>query len=68
MRPELLDRLATTLDLLARLGPKGLVVQALWIDDVARETVSVTPTRLAEIARAGQLGTHTRYIVVADAR
>jgi hypothetical protein len=66
MRPEILDRLATTLDVLARLGPKGLLVEALWGGDVAQETVSVTPTEFAEVARVGKLGTHTRYLVVAD--
>jgi hypothetical protein len=66
MRPEVLDRLAATLEVLARLGPKDLFVEALWAGDVARETVSVTPKELAEVARSGKLGTHTRYTVVAE--
>ncbi|MBA2303808.1 MAG: hypothetical protein H0W08_14405 [Acidobacteria bacterium] len=66
MRPEVLDRLATTLEVLARLGPKALFVEALWVGDAARETVSVTPKELAQVARSGKLGTHTRYAVVRE--
>ena len=66
MRPEVLDRLAATLEVLAKQGPKGLFVEALWVGETARETVSVTPKELAEIAKSGTLGTHTRYAVVAD--
>ena len=66
MRPEVLDRLAATLEVLARLGPRGLFVEALWVGETARETVSVTPRKLAEIAKSGKLGTHTRYAVVTD--
>jgi hypothetical protein len=66
MRPEVLDRLATTLEVLATLGPNGLFVQALWIGEEVQVTMSVTPQELARIARSGRLGTHTRYAVVAD--
>jgi hypothetical protein len=58
---EILDRLATTLDVLARLGPTGLVVEALWGRRSRAGTVPVTAKRLADVARAGQLGTHTIY-------
>jgi len=66
MRPEVLDRLGTTLETLAKLGPKGLLIEALWVGDVARETVTLTPSQLGHLARSGALGTHTRYVVVAD--
>lgn len=66
MRPEVLDRLATTLEILVQFGPKGLLVEALWVGDVASETVTLTPSQLGHLARSGALGTHTRYMVVTD--
>jgi len=66
MRPDVLDRLAATLELLASRGPKDLVVEALWVGDTPNNTVLVTPTQLAEVARSNRLGTRTRYCIVAD--
>ncbi len=66
MRPEVCDRLAATLTVLATRGPRDLFVEALWAGDTARETVAVTPRELAEIAKSGKLRTHTRYAVKAD--
>jgi hypothetical protein len=66
MRPDVLDRLAATLEILAMRGPQGLIVEALWVGEVPKNTVSVTPGELAEVARSSRLGTRTRYAVVAD--
>ena len=66
MRPDVLDRLALTLELLAMQGPDGLVVQALWVGDEPKNTVSVSPRELADVARLGKLGTRTRYAVARD--
>jgi hypothetical protein len=66
MRPDVLDRLASTLEILAVRGPDGLVVEALWVGDEPRNTVCVTPRELAEVARLGKLGTRTRYAVARD--
>jgi hypothetical protein len=66
MRPEIRDRLARTLEILASRGPKGWFVEAIWIGDDVRETVQVTPEELGRMARSDKLGTHTRYAVVTD--
>jgi hypothetical protein len=66
MRPDVLERLASTLEVLARRGPRGLFIEALWSGETARETISVAPLQLAHLARHSGLGTHTRYIVVED--
>ena len=66
MRPDVLDRLALTLETLAVRGPHGLIVETLWGGDEPKNTVSVTPSELAEVARLGKLGTRTRYAVVRD--
>jgi hypothetical protein len=66
MRPEILTRLASTLEILAMRGPKDLVVEALWAGDVPKDTVSVTPSELGKIAKSSHLGTRTRYTVVAE--
>jgi hypothetical protein len=58
MRPETLERLARTLAILSTRRPKSLFVAALWVGNVARETVSVTPEELVQLARSSNLGTH----------
>jgi len=64
-RPDVLDRLAATLEILASHGPTDLVVQALWVGDTPKTTMSVTPRELADVARSNRLGTRTRYSIVA---
>jgi hypothetical protein len=66
MRPDVLDRLARTLEALAAYGPRELIVEALWMTDAATSTVRVTPRELADLARSSKLGTRTRYVVVVD--
>lgn len=63
IRPDVVGRLAATLEILARRGPAGLVVQAMWAGEAPTETVVVTPHELAEAVKAGRLGTHTQYTV-----
>ena len=61
MRPEILERLASTLQVLVEEGPPNLSVQALWFGETPGETVRVTAARLVALARASGLGTRTRY-------
>ena len=61
MRPEILEQLALTLQILADEGPPNLSVEALWAGEAPSETARVTPSELAELARSSRLGTRTRY-------
>ena len=61
MRPEVLERLGRTLEILAETGPNGLAVEALWAGEAPRVTVRVSPSELAALARSSALGTRTRY-------
>lgn len=61
MRPEILEQLAQTLQILADEGPPNLSVEALWVGEAPSETARVTPSELAELARSSRLGTRTRY-------
>ena len=63
MRPELLERLGRTLEVLAEHGPDTLSIEALWVGETARETIRVTPAKLAALGRASRLGTRTRYVI-----
>jgi len=61
MRPEILERLARTLQILGDEGPPTLSLEALWVGEAPIETARVTPSELAELARSSRLGTRTRY-------
>jgi hypothetical protein len=61
MRPEILEQLTQTLQILADEGPPNLSVEALWVGEAPSETSRVTPSELAELARSSRLGTRTRY-------
>jgi hypothetical protein len=63
MRPQVLERLAQTLEILSLRGPKELLFEALWVGDAVQEIVQVTPTQLGQLARSSKLGTHTRYAI-----
>ena len=64
MRPDILEPLARTVQILAEEGPPTLAVEALWIGDAPNEIVLVTATQLAALARLSKLGTHTRYELI----
>jgi len=55
MRPEILESLARTLEILAETGPTNLSVEALWLGEVPLKTVRVTTAELAELARTSGL-------------
>ena len=61
MRPEILEQLARTLQILVEEGPPNLSVQALWVGETPGETVRVTTATLVTLARSSGLGTRTRY-------
>ena len=63
MRPEVLEPLARTLSTLAERGPEGMTVEALWAGEKPAREQRVTIRELADLARASQLGTHTRYVL-----
>ena len=61
MRPEILEQLARTLQILADEGPPNLSVEALWVGETPSETARVTPSKLVKLARSSRLGTRTKY-------
>ena len=61
MRPEVLEQLARTLQILVEEGPPNLAVEALWVGETPRETIAVTAAELVTLARLSGLGTRTRY-------
>jgi len=61
MRPEVLEQLARTLQILVEEGPPNLSVEALWVGEAPREIVQVTAAKLVTLARSSGLGTRTRY-------
>ena len=61
MRPEMLEQVARTLQILVEEGPPNLSVQALWVGETPGETVRVTTATLVTLARSSGLGTRTRY-------
>jgi hypothetical protein len=61
MRPEILEQLARTLQILVEEGPPNLSVHALWVGEPLGETVRVTTATLVTLARSSALGTRTRY-------
>src|SRR5438105_1009161 len=61
MRPEVLEPLARTLEAVGAAVPEGLMVAALWDGDVPGQEQVLSLHELAAIARAGRLGTRTRY-------
>jgi hypothetical protein len=63
MRPEILDRLARTLELLAASEAEGLAIEALWTGTTAQQTVRVSLAELGPLVRSSRLGTRTRYEV-----
>jgi hypothetical protein len=66
MRPEVLEPLANTLEMLAARGPNGMFIEALWVGTAFRETVHVTPKEMGQLARSSQLSPHTRYGIIRD--
>ena len=64
MRREVLESVATTLEILSTLGPNETVIEALWIGDDVRETVHVSSKEIGELARMSRIGTHSRYLIV----
>ena len=65
-RPEVLDQLAQTFQILIDEGLPRLTIEALWIGDTPRETVKVTAAEFVRLARSSRLGTRTRYELAAE--
>jgi hypothetical protein len=65
-RPEILDQLARTLQIIVDEGPPRLTAEALWIGETPRQTSRVTAAELIELARSSRLGTKTRYELSTD--
>jgi hypothetical protein len=63
MRPEALDPLAQTLEAVGAAAPEGFTVAALWAGDAPSQEQYVSLEGLIALARAGRLGTRTRYRV-----
>jgi hypothetical protein len=63
MRPEILEPLARTLQILIDQGPPHLTVAAAWLVTESRQTVNVTAAELVALARSSRLGTRTNYEV-----
>jgi hypothetical protein len=63
MDPQIRERLAHALEILATRGPAHLTVEALWIGESRSEKVLVSVNELFALAATGRLGTTKRYIV-----
>ena len=63
MRPDVVEPLAKTLEVLLQQGPRHMAVEALWAGDRSLEETRVTPAELAHIVRTTGLGTKRRYVV-----
>ncbi len=63
MRPDVLEPLGRTLEILAEQGPSPLIIQALWVGESATQEIRLSGAELANLARHGRLGTRTRYVV-----
>jgi hypothetical protein len=63
MRPEVLEPLALTLEVVGAAAPHGFLVAALWVGDAPGEEKVVTLEELVSDTRAGRLGTRARYRV-----
>lgn len=66
MRPDALDRLAQTLQILVDEGPRRLTIEALWIGETPRDTRRLTRAEFVQLARSSRLGTRTRYELAAE--
>jgi hypothetical protein len=64
LRTEVLERVATALEIVASQGPRGVVIAVSWAGEMATRTVRITPAELAALVRANGLGTRVRYVVV----
>jgi len=63
MRADVREPLAQTLEGLGAAVPGGVIIEALWVGERPEREQRVTPAELAALARAGTLGTRTRYVV-----
>lgn len=63
LRPEILERLASTLEQLVAEVTEGFRIEALWVGESPLQTVQVSADRLVELTRTNQFGTRTRYEV-----
>jgi hypothetical protein len=61
MRPEILEQLARTLQIVVDEGPPRLTVEALWDGETPRQTARLSGAELVALARTSRLGTKTRY-------
>lgn len=62
LRPEILEPLACTLEAVAAGGVSEFRVEALWGMEPLEDR-EVSPGEMSGLARAGQIGTRTRYHV-----
>jgi hypothetical protein len=62
MRPDVVEPLARTLEMLLQHGPPRISVEALWAGDRPDIEVVVTPGELAAVVQGRGLGTTTRYV------
>jgi hypothetical protein len=63
MRPEVLEPLAQTLEAVGAAMWEGFTAAARWVGDSPRHEQVLSLAELVAIARAGRLGTRTRYRV-----
>lgn len=64
MDPDLLPKLAVTIEELSRHATLPMTVEALWVGDEPLKRVQLTLNAFLDIVRTGRLGTRTAYDVV----
>jgi hypothetical protein len=61
----LLEDLASSLEMLCKQAPNGLVLEALWAGDKAKEILEVSCTQLLDIIRSNSISTGAKYFIPA---
>jgi hypothetical protein len=63
MRPEAVEPLALTLEVVVQRGLPGLAVEALWAGDRPEKAMKIKAGDLAALVRSKGLGTRVRYTI-----
>ena len=68
MRPEILEQLARTLQIVVDEDSRRLTVEVLWVGETPRQTARVTAAELVALTRSSRLGTKTSNELITDDR
>lgn len=63
MRPEVVEGLAKTIEVLLSSGESPFKLEARWSGDRSEREIQLTPGQLLSVIRGSGLGTKVRYVV-----